>query len=114
MLAVGEHVLGQLEPQSIRMSTAFGGGVAGTRLEMCGALSGGILVISGLHGRTDVNQDDQHAYDLAKQYREAFLAEFGQTQCEPIRDTFLKPDGSHGCDQVVERAARILLGILEQ
>lgn len=114
MLAVGEHVLGHLEPQSIRMSTAFGGGVAGTRLEMCGALSGGIMVISGLHGRTDVNQDDQLAYDLAEQYREAFLAEFGHTQCEPIREMFQKPDGSHGCDQVVEQAARTLLGILGQ
>jgi C_GCAxxG_C_C family probable redox protein len=95
------------------MATAFGGGVAGTRLEMCGALSGGIMVISGLHGRMDVSQDDQLAYDLAKQYREAFLAEFGHTQCQPIRERFQKPDGSHGCDAVVERAAKILLGILE-
>jgi C_GCAxxG_C_C family probable redox protein len=96
------------------MSTAFGGGVAGTRLEMCGALSGGIMVIGGLHGRTDRNQDDQPAYDLAEQYREAFLAEFGHTQCQPIRERFQKPDGSHGCDKVVERAAQMLLGLLEQ
>ncbi len=113
MLAVGEHVLGHLEPQSIRMSTPFGGGIGGTRQELCGAFSGGVMVIGGLHGRTEVSQDDQRSYDLAKQYREAFLAEFGHTQCEPIRDMFLKPDGSHGCDQVVERAARILLGVLE-
>ena len=114
MLAVGEHVLGQLEPQSIRMSTAFGGGVAGTRLEMCGALSGGIMVIGGLYGRTDVTQDDQRSYDLAQQYREAFLTEFDHTQCQPVREPFAKPDGSYGCDQVVERAARILLNVLEQ
>ena len=114
MLAVGEHVLGHLESQSIRMANAFGGGVGGTRQELCGALSGGVMAIGGLHGRTDASQDDQRSYDLAKQYREAFLAEFGYTQCEPIREKFQKPDGSHGCDQVVERAARILLGILEQ
>jgi C_GCAxxG_C_C family probable redox protein len=95
------------------MSTAFGGGVGGTHQELCGALSGGIMVIGGLHGRTEADQDDERAYDLAKQYREAFLTEFGHTQCEPIRERFQKPDGSHGCDQVVERAARILLGILE-
>lgn len=114
MLAVGEHVLGHLEPQSIRMANAFGGGVGGTRQELCGAFSGGVMVIGGLYGRTDSSQDDQRSCDLAKQYREAFLAEFGHTQCEPICEKFQKPDGSHGCDQVVERAARILLGILEQ
>jgi C_GCAxxG_C_C family probable redox protein len=109
---VGEHVLGQLEPQSIRMSTAFGGGIGGSRQELCGALSGGVMVIGGLHGRTDPSQDDQLCYDLAKQYQEAFLAEFDCSQCAPIRERYQKPDGSHGCDQVVERAARILLNLL--
>ncbi len=114
MLAVGEHVLGHLEPQSRRMATPFGGGVAGTRQEMCGALSGGIMVIGGLHGRTDRNEDDQRSYDLAAQYRQAFLDEFGHSQCEPIRGMFQKPDGSHGCDQVVERVERILLNLLAE
>jgi C_GCAxxG_C_C family probable redox protein len=114
LLAVGEHVLGQLEPQCMRMATPFGGGVGGTHLELCGALSGGIMVIGGLYGRTDANQDDKRCYDLARQYREAFQAEFDHTQCEPIRDMYLKPDGSHGCDRVVERAARILLNLLAE
>jgi C_GCAxxG_C_C family probable redox protein len=111
---VGEHVLGQLEPQSMRLATPFGGGVGGTHLEMCGALSGGVMVIGALHGRTDPSEDDQRAYDLAERYRAAFLAEFGHTQCEPIRDNFARPDGSHGCDQVVERAARVLLTLLAE
>ena len=114
MLAVGEHKLGHLEPQSIRMSNPFGGGVGGTRQEMCGALAGGLMVVGALYGRTDAAQDDERSYELAKQYREAFLAEFGHTQCEPIREAFAKPDGSHGCDVVVERAARALLGVLGQ
>jgi len=114
LLAVGEHKLGKLDPQAIRIATPFGGGVGGTHLELCGALSGGVMVIGALYGRTDASQDDAQAYALAKQYREAFLAEFGYTQCEPIRDAFAKPDGSHGCDQVVARAARVLLGVLKE
>jgi C_GCAxxG_C_C family probable redox protein len=113
LLAVGEHKLGKLEPQSIRMANPFGGGVGGSRQELCGALSGALLVIGALYGRTDASQDDEQCYALAKQYREAFLSEFGHTQCEPIRDAFAKPDGSHGCDVVVARAARMLLGVLE-
>ena len=114
MLAVGEHKLGKLEPQAIRMANPFGGGVGGTHQEMCGALAGGLLVIGALYGRTDSSQDDTPCYERAKQYREGFLAEFGHTKCEPIRDAFAKPDGSHGCDQVVERAARVLLGVLDE
>ena len=114
MLAVGEHKLGGLEPQAIRMSTPFGGGVGGTRQELCGALSGGVMVIGALYGRTDSSQDDKQAYELAKQYREGFHTEFGHTKCEPIREAFAKPDGSHGCDRVVERAAQVLLGVLEE
>jgi hypothetical protein len=72
------------------------------------------MVIGGLHGRTDVNEDDQRAYDLAAQYRQAFLDRFGTTQCDPIRKRFQKPDGSHGCDHVVEWAARTLLNLLAE
>ena len=106
--------MGKLEPQSIRLATPFGGGVGGTHQELCGALSGGMMVIGALYGRTDSSQDDSQAYELAKQVREAFLAEFGHTQCDPIREAFAKPDGSHGCDVVVARAARVLLGVLDQ
>jgi C_GCAxxG_C_C family probable redox protein len=113
LLAVGEHKLGVLDPQSIRLSTPFGGGVGGTREELCGALAGGVMVSGALYGRTDSSQNDEQAYELAKQYREAFLAEFGHTQCAPIREAFAKPDGSHGCDKVVAIAARALLGVLD-
>ena len=112
MLAVGGHVLDPLEPQSLRMATPFGGGVGGTRREGCGAFNGGVMVIGGLHGRTKAGEDDQRAYDLAAQYHQAFLDQFGTTQCDPIRKCFQKPDGSHGCDQVVEWAARTLLHLL--
>ena len=112
MLAVGEHKLGSLEPQSVRMSNPFGGGVGGTRQELCGALAGGLMVIGALYGRTDSSQDDTLSYERAKQFREAFLAAFGHTQCEPIREAYAKPDGSHGCDKVVEIAARALVGVL--
>ena len=114
MLAVGEHKLGQLDPQSIRMSTPFGGGVGGTRQELCGALAGGLMVIGALYGRTDAGQDDTQSYERAKQFREAFLAELGHTQCAPIREAFAQPDGSHGCGQVIKIATRALVGVLDQ
>ena len=115
MLAVGEHKLGVLEPQAIRIATPFGGGVGGTHLELCGALSGGVMVIGALYGRTDASQDDTQAYALAKQYREAFLAEFGYTQCAMLREKVVHaPGGLGSCAVLVERAATILLALLAE
>ena len=44
LLTVGEHVLDNLEPRCARMATGLAGGVGDTQQEMCGALSGGVLV----------------------------------------------------------------------
>ena len=52
MLAVGEHLLGPLDDQVLRMSSGLGGGLGSTQQELCGALSGGVLIIGALYGRT--------------------------------------------------------------
>ena len=83
LLVVGEHVLGGLELECARMATGFAGGVGDSQQEMCGALSGGLLVIGGLLGRTSIDEDDRPA-----------------------------PGGLGSCSLVVERAATILMELL--
>jgi C_GCAxxG_C_C family probable redox protein len=114
MLAVGEHVLGTVDPQWVRMSCALAGGVGGTHEEVCGALSGGVLVIGGAYGRASSDEDDQLARALAARYRERFLAELGYTQCSPLREQVKAPGGMGSCAELVERAAMILLDVLDQ
>lgn len=72
------------------------------------------MVIGGLLGRTTPEEDDEPAQALARQYRERFLAELGDTRCEPIRDRVHATGGPGTCAAVVERAARILLELLEE
>ena len=64
LLTVGGHVLGDLQPRCARMATGFAGGVGDTQQEMCGALSGGVLIIGGLLGRTSLDEDDAPALAL--------------------------------------------------
>ena len=111
---MGEHVLDRLEPQSLRMSTTLAGGLGCTYEEVCGALSGGAMVIGGLLGRTDAAQDDDLAQSLAVRYRERFQARWGHTQCAAIREEVHAPDGPGTCAAVVEEAARILLDVLAE
>jgi len=114
LLTVGEHVLGDLEPRCARMATGFAGGVGDTQQEMCGALSGGVLVIGGLLGRTSLDEDDRPALDLAKCYRERFLTELGATQCAQVYEIVHAPGGLGSCASLVERAAMILLELLAE
>lgn len=115
LLVVGEHVLGDLGSRCARMATGFAGGVGNTQQEMCGALSGGVLIIGGLLGRTSLDEDDWPAVSFAARYRERFLAELGDTQCARLRETVVyTPGGLGSCAALVERAATILLGLLEE
>jgi len=113
MLAVGGHVLGDLGPYGARIATGLAGGVGDTQQEMCGALSGGVLVIGGLLGREVLDEDDLPALGLATRYRARFLEELGATQCARLRERVVYvPGGLGSCASLVERAAMILLELL--
>ena len=114
LLVVGEHVLGDLGPRGARMATGFAGGVGDTQQEMCGALSGGVLVIGGLLGRESLNESDRPALTLATRYRARFLAELGATQCARLREMVYAPGGLGSCAALVERAAAILLELIAE
>ena len=111
---MGEHVLGDLGLPCARMATGFAGGVGDGRQEMCGALSGGLLVIGGLFGRTSLNEDDRPALALATRYRERFRLELGATQCARVWEISHAPGGVGSCALVVQRAAMILLELLDR
>lgn len=106
-------MLDDLDEQCLRMATGFSGGLGDTREELCGALSGGVMVIGALFGRAGLEEDDQHAIGLADQYRTRFLREFGFTQCARLRDRVVgAPEGPDSCAALAAKAAWILLGLL--
>jgi C_GCAxxG_C_C family probable redox protein len=97
------------------MATGFSGGLGSTKQELCGALSGGVLVIGALCRRVSAAEDDQEAIALAVSYRERFLEAFGYTQCAQLREHVVDPPGGLGsCGALVEQAARILLDLLAE
>jgi C_GCAxxG_C_C family probable redox protein len=115
LLVVGEHVLQDVGSECARMATGLAGGVGDTQQEMCGALSGGVLIIGGLLGRTNLSQSDRPALTLAARYRRRFLAKFGDTQCARLRETVIyAPGGLGSCAVLVEQAAEVLLHLLAE
>jgi len=112
MLAVGGHVLGDLDPRAVRMTTGLAGGVGGSKQEMCGALSAGVMIIGALHGRSSLEEEAEPARQLATLYRERFVADLGVTHCGTLYEQVHAPGGLGSCSVVVERAARIPLELV--
>jgi C_GCAxxG_C_C family probable redox protein len=112
MLAVGEYVLGNVDDQTLKMTTGFAGGIGATHQELCGALSAGILIIGALYGRTQPNEDDSLCQILAANYRNRFNQELGSINCGELRAERFGSGGQEPCSVLVERAAQLLLDIL--
>ncbi len=113
LLAVGGNYLGDVSPQAVRMSTPFAAGVGGTRLELCGALSGGLMVIGGLAGREDAATNDDRCQALAAAYRAEFLRAFGWLKCQDLKANWIGTTGQGSCRVLVEKAAGVLVGAIE-
>jgi C_GCAxxG_C_C family probable redox protein len=112
VLAVVEHLWGEVGDQVRRMTSALAGGVGCSEQELCGALSGGALIIGSRFGRTSADLDDGECQERVCAFRDVFLESFGTTCCGEIRASGYGSEGRWPCSAVVERAARLLLAVL--
>lgn len=112
MLAVGEHYLSPLPDLLVRVSCPFGGGIGGCRQEICGALSGGIILLGALWGRVSSQENDDRLKALVCRLREEFEAYYGSSTCQPIRDK--ARDEQDGCIHVVEMGVEMVVRLIEE
>ena len=118
--------VGLTPEQLMAMAAGFGGGVGGSRSELCGAISGGVLVLSLLNPHTDgADRAGKRAvYAKTKEFRRRFEETFGLTCCgELLRArpgvTEKNPASRRlgvtaHCDNMVVTAAEILEGMLSE
>jgi hypothetical protein len=71
------------------------------------------MIIGALHGRAALGEDDTLCLKLATDYRDRFVQELGSISCAELRAERFGSRGQEPCSLLVERAARILLDILE-
>ena len=102
------------EEYSTKSATAFGGGIGGTKCETCGALTGGVIALGCLFGRTEPGADKQDVYALATEFRNRFLDTFGSTRCKAILEAFGRQENLIECKRMTGAAAGILFDILQE
>jgi len=110
--AAGQYFWGTCPEVLARAASPLGGGVAGTRDEICGALSGAILIIGAKYGRVSVDQSQDKAYaSLSKQLREQFLAYASTTRCSDVKLSVGQTED--GCKIVAQETVRMLLELID-
>lgn len=118
-------VTGLPEQQAAKMSSAFGGGMGRLR-EVCGAVSGMLMVLGTLDGY-DTPGDDagkKRLYTLVQELAEKFRAENGHIICrEILKNPPSDPNPTprtadfyarRPCTKMVMTAARLLDAFLEE
>lgn len=110
-IAVGDHYFGKVPQVLLRASGPLAGGGGSCYEEMCGILSGGMMMLGALLGRTLPTENDEQIFQLAREYRDRFLALAKHTQCQAIRDTL--PEKEKRCEPLVVSAVLILLEMLD-
>ncbi|MBU2511097.1 C-GCAxxG-C-C family protein [bacterium] len=70
---------------SLKLATAFGGGLA-RRAEVCGVITGSLMVIGLMHGNTDVEDTaaKEKTYLLAQELMKRFEQKFGALKCRSL------------------------------
>jgi C_GCAxxG_C_C family probable redox protein len=102
------------DPDLVRAGSGFGGGFGSSHKEACGALTGGIIALGLLYGRTKPTQDPSFLKELVNTYRDRFEREFGSTNCGGLLESLGEQDDNFNkCGELTTRAAGILAEIIE-
>ena len=72
------------------------------------------MIIGALYGRASLAESELPALRLATCYLEQFAVEMGATRCGIVRERAHAQGGLGSCALVVERAAQILLELLDE
>ncbi len=87
VLLAGQEKMGVVNEEVLKALGLFGGGIAGT-CRVCGAITGGVALISSLFSRGNLEQkENPKMWSLAHKYIQAFedlTREYGGTDCKDI------------------------------
>ena len=126
VLCAFEDMTGLSRDTAMRLASSFGGGLARMR-EVCGAVSGGAMVLGLLHGSADPTDHAAKTahYHLVQEFARRFREKNGSIICRellngvgtPGSDPEQRSDSYYRkrpCPLLVEDAAQILDDMLEQ
>jgi C_GCAxxG_C_C family probable redox protein len=96
----------------LKASSGFGGGIAGSTEELCGAFTGGVLALSAVLGRGNPGEEMRDLGVSLLDFKERFAEKFGSLNCGTILDGFGEQGHQTGCARLTATAAVMAAEIL--
>lgn len=97
-----------LSDDAMKIATGFGGGL-GQAGCMCGALTGAVMVISLLSGRSTPAESRDPIYANAKEFHNRFREHFGATCCRVLNPhDFSTKEQRRSCFRITGETAELL------
>ena len=108
--------------EAVCMLTGLGGGVGGTRENICGAVSGGLAALGLVHGRLHPPEGDRlWTYEVCRDFVSRFQTAFGATVCGELVGDLLRQATAEAeeqrkarCRQYTLTAVRMCLETLDR
>lgn len=102
----------ELSEDMVRMATPFGGGMGRSGC-VCGALSGAMIIIGAVKGRTTPEVPRKQSYELSNEYHNRFKSKFGATCCRVlVKHDFGSKEQSETCYKIITESAELLMDFL--
>lgn len=104
-----------LNDSAIKMATGFGAGLGASKC-CCGSLTGAVMVLSAVKGRTSTTDNVDAVFSLTQELHDTFKKKYKATCCRVLtRSTkWGEPEHHQHCEQYVGGAVEILVDILER
>jgi len=100
LVALAIH-FGKTAPNIPSIATAFGGGMARSR-NVCGAVTGALMALGLLYGRSHRDDDKERCYTLAAELIQAVQLRSGSINCFDLTGLdFTQPDGQQAYKEKV-------------
>lgn len=113
-LTFREYIAPDLNRDMVRLVTPLGGGLGHAGCT-CGSLSGGVIIIGAVKGRTSPADSRGDSYDLAAEYHKRFREEFGTTCCRALNRYEEKdPERKKLCLKIIGNSAGVLMRMLQE
>lgn len=107
-----EYLAPEMPPESVKLVTGFGAGL-GQGGCMCGALTGSIVALNMLKGRTCKEDSREESYACAKEFHDLFKKQFNVTCCRALNThPFGTKEHATTCLKITGNTAKLLMEYL--
>lgn len=101
-------------PEVVRCASGFGGGIAGSMEELCGAFTGGIIALGSLLGREKPGEELRDCGGLIKEFKSRFISKFGSVNCPILLSAMGQREDHLDCVKLTAKTAVILSDLLDE